>query len=187
MMIQEAKLILGLFHIDAMKKQFIFIVFLVGNPSIAVGGYEPYNGYRGYVDCSLGEGFNPSSGYGIGAHDFQMYGEITTTHGYRMKNWFLGAGIGYYHSFHDNENMYPVYTAGCYSFEESSFCPFIETRVGIVYDPLWINTIQTYAAFGAGMKVYNRLQVGIRFSLFSRPSRLFTANASIVLSFAFGK
>ena len=104
-----------------------------------------------------------------------------------MKNWFVGAGVGYYHSFRDKENMYPFYIAGRYTFEKVRIRPYIEARAGIIYDPLWIETVQKYGALSAGVSVYKGLQVGLRGSIFSRPSRLFTANAAVVLSYAFGK
>ena len=59
--------------------------------------------------------------------------------------------------------------------------------MGIVYDPRWIQTVQAYGALSAGTNVYKSLQVGVRFSMFSRPSRYFTANAAVVLSYEIGK
>ena len=44
-----------------------------------------------------------------------------------------------------------------------------------------------YGAMSVGIKVYKGFQVGLRGSVFSRPSRYFTANAAVVLSYAFGK
>ena len=117
----------------------------------------------------------------------QLYSEISTTHGYLLKNWFVGGGVGYYHSFRDKENMYPVYAAGQYIFRTVKFCPYIETRAGIVYDPRWVHQVQAYGALGAGMNVYRGLHVGLRMSTFSRPSRYFTANTAVVLSYAIGK
>jgi hypothetical protein len=65
--------------------------------------------------------------------------------------------------------------------------PFVEARAGIMYDPLWITKVQVYGALSVGLNVYKKFQVGLRGSLFSRPSRFFTANAAIVTSYTIGK
>ena len=117
----------------------------------------------------------------------QWYTEVSTTHGYVIKNWFVGAGAGYYHSYRDKENMYPFYLAGRYTLEDTKIKPYLDVRGGIVYDPYWISKVQAYGALSAGLKVYKGLQVGLRATVFSRPSRYFTANAAVVISYAFGK
>lgn len=147
----------------------------------------PNNGYRGYVDFAFGDAYNFNTAQKISTNNMQLYSEISTTHGYHQGNWFVGGGVGYYHSFRDKENMYPVYAAGQYIFRNVKMNPYIETRVGIVYDPRWVHQVQAYGALGVGMSVYKRLQVGLRISAFSRPSRYYTANAAVVLSYAIGK
>lgn len=170
-----------------MKKFYLpLCYFVILSFNIAKAG-EPYNGYKGYVDVAVGDAYNINTAQTISINNMQWYAEITTTHGYHWKKWFVGAGIGYYHSFRDKENMYPIFAAGRYTFENARIRPYIETRVGIVYDPRWIQTVQAYGALSAGIDVFNRLQVGVRLSMFSRPSRYFTANAAVVLSYEIGK
>lgn len=154
--------------------------------SIAKGG-EPYKGYRGYVDLSLGDAYNFNTAQKISTNNMQLCSVISTTHGYQLKNWFVGGGIGYYHSFRDKENMYPVYGTGRYSFENIEIKPYIETRAGIVYDPRWVHQVQAYGALGTGVNVYKKLQIGLRLSFFSRPSRYFTANGEVGVSYMIGK
>lgn len=170
-----------------MKK--ILLVFFILTCALSVFAQEKTvdNGYRGYVDISLGDAYNVNTAQTISTNNMQWYSEITTTHGYVLKNWFVGAGVGYYHSYRDKENMYTIYAAGRYTFGKAKIKPYIEARAGIVYDPLWIETVQKYGALSAGVSVYKGLQVGLRGSIFSRPSRLFTVNAAVVLSYAFGK
>lgn len=117
----------------------------------------------------------------------QFYSMISTTHGYVIKNWFVGGGISYYHSFRDKENMYPVYAAGRYTFGNVKLNPYIESRAGIIYDPRWVHEVQAYGALGVGVNAYKRLQHGLRLSLFSRPNRYFTANGALVVSYSIGK
>ena len=144
-------------------------------------------GYKGYVDFAVGDAYNLNTAQTISTNNMQWYTMISTTHGYQMKDWFVGAGLGYYHSFRDKENMYPLYVAGRYTFEGVKIKPYIDARAGVVYDPYWINQVQAYGAIGAGINVYKGLQVGLRATAFSRPSRYFTANAAVVISYAFGK
>ena len=148
---------------------------------------EPYRGYRAYVDFALGDAYNFNTAQTISTNNMQWYGEITTTHGYVMNNWFIGGGIGYYHSFRDKENMFPIYAASRYTFGKIKIKPYIEARAGIVYDPFWVETTQMYGTLSAGISVYKRLQVGLKGTMFSRPSRYFTVNASLVISYEFGK
>lgn len=148
-------------------------------------GYEPYKGYRAYVDTAIGDAYNFNTAQTISTNNMQLYSMLSTTHGYALKSWFLGGGVGYYHSFRDRENMYPVYTAGRYTFDSVRMKPYVETRAGIICDPRWVRPIQAYGAIKAGFNVYNRWQAGLSLSMFSRPSRYFTANAELVLSYAF--
>ena len=163
---------------------FFFILWLV--PSFAQGGISD-NGYRGYLDVAVGDAYNLNTAQKISTNNMQWYGEITTTHGYVIKNWFVGGGFGYYHSYRDKENMYPIYAAGRYTFEKVKVKPYIEARAGIIYDPLWIEKVQKYGALGVGIDVYKGLKVALRGSIFSRPSRYFTANAAVVISYEIGK
>lgn len=164
----------------------LFFCVMWAIPSYAQSG-SLEKGYRGYFDAAIGDAYNLNTAQKISTNNMQWYGEITTTHGYVMKNWFVGGGIGYYHSFRDKESIYPIYAAGRYTFGSTKLKPYIEARAGIMYDPLWIEKVQKYGALGAGVKVYNSLQAGVRLSIFSRPSRYFTANAAIVVSYAIGK
>ena len=169
-----------------MKKIVIlFFFFLLFASMYAQSGV--YKGYRGYFDVAIGDAYNLNTAQTVSTNNMQWYAEITTTHGYVIKNWFVGAGVGYYHSFRDKENMYPIYLAGRYTFEGTKIKPYIDVRGGIVYDPYWISKIQAYGSLSAGLKVYKSFQVGLRGSIFSRPSRYFTANASVVLSYEIGK
>ncbi len=167
-------------------KEFSLLFLSLIFPVLISKGGSPFKGYRGYVDLGLGDAYNFNTDQKISTNNMQWYSEISTTHGYVMNNWFVGAGIGYYHSYRDKENMYPFYAAGRYTFGQK-LKPYIEARVGIVYDPYWIEKVQKYGALSVGVRVYKGLQVGLRASVFSRPSRYFTVNAAVILSYAIGK
>jgi hypothetical protein len=169
-------------------KKLLLLFFCFAYFSIAFAQVEePNKGYRGYVDFAVGDAYNFNTDQLISTNNMQWYTMLSTTHGYHWKNWFVGAGLGYYHSYRDKENMYPIYAAGCYTFESTKIKPYIEARAGIMYDPLWIEKVQKYGALSVGVKVYKGFQVGLRGSIFSRPSRYFTANAAVVISYAIGK
>lgn len=170
-----------------MKKKLLLFLGLIWISLGNARGEETYHGYRGYVDVALGDAYNFNTNQKISTNNMQFYSMISTTHGYVIKNWFVGGGIGYYHSFRDKENIYPVYAAGRYTFASFKVYPYIETRAGIIYDPHWVHNVQAYGAVSGGMSVYKRLQVGLRLSVFSRPSRYFTVNGEVVLSYAIGK
>ena len=170
---------------DFMKK--ILLVCLLCMPFSIVKGGEPNKGYRGYLDFALGDAYNFNTAQKVSTNNMQLYSMLSTTHGYALKNWFVGGGVGYYHSFRDKENMYPVYAAGRYTFRSAKLSPYIESRGGIVYDPHWVHKVQAYGTLGIGMNVYHRIQAGLMLSMFSRPSRYFTANAAVVVSYEFGK
>lgn len=152
-----------------------------------VRGGEPKRGYQGYVDFALGGTYNLNTAQLFSTNNMQLYSEITTTHGYMFNNWFVGGGVGYYHSFSDEENIYPIYATGRYTFEKFKIRLYLEARAGIAYDPYWIEKVQKYGAMSIGIRVYKRLQVGLRETVFCRPSRYFTANAAVVISYEFGK
>ncbi len=168
------------------KLTMLFLLWAWITTSIAKGA-EPCMGYRGYVDFALGDAYNLNTAQKVSTNNMQFYSEISTTHGYLLKNWFIGGGVGYLHSFRDDENMYPVFATGRYTFAKAKFNPYIESRAGIIYDPHWVRRVQEYGALCAGMNIFKGLQIGIRLSLFSRPSRYFTANAAVVFSYAIGK
>ena len=148
---------------------------------------QVHTGYKGYVDFTIGDAYNFNTAQTVSTNNMQWYTMISTTHGYQIKNWFVGAGLGYYHSYRDKENMYPFFLAGRYTFNNAKVKPYIEARAGIMYDHYWIEKVQKYGALSVGIKVYKGFQVGLRGSIFSRPSRYFTANAAVVLSYAIGK
>ena len=168
------------------KIRFVFVLIFALFFIIA-RGEEPKNGYRGYVEFAVGDAYNMNTAQTISTNNMQWYTMFSTTHGYQLKNWFVGAGVGYYHSYRDKENMYPLYATGRYSFENTKLRPYIGVRAGIMYDPLWIEKVQKYCALSAGLSIYKGIQAGIRMSVFSRPSRYFTTNAAVVLSYEFGK
>lgn len=169
-------------------KRFVLLLFLLTGFMMAnAQEVASSNGYRGYVDLAVGDAYNFNTDQKISTNNMQWYSMISTTHGYVLKNWFIGAGVGYYHSYRDKEDMYSIYAAGRYTFEKANIKPYIEARAGIMYDPYWIEKVQKYGALSAGVSVYKGLQVGLRGSVFSRPSRFFTANAAVVISYTFGK
>lgn len=169
-------------------KRFVLLSFLLTAILMANAQEEKSaNGYRGYVDMAVGDAYNFNTAQTISTNNMQWYTMVSTTQGYVMKNWFVGAGVGYYHSYRDKENMYPIYAAGRYTFEKARVKPYIEVRAGIMYDPLWIEKAQKYGALSVGINVYKGLQIGLRGSVFSRPSRYFTANAAVVIGYSFGK
>lgn len=170
-----------------MRKIVLLFVGIVGFSITIARAGESDKGYRGYVDVALGDAYNFNTNQKVSTNNMQLCSVVSTTHGYQMNNWFVGGGVGYYHSFRDKENMYPVYAAGQYMFRNNKMNPYIETRAGIVYDPRWVHEVQAYGAVSGGMSVYKSLQVGLRLSVFSRPSRYFTVNGVVVLSYAIGK
>lgn len=141
--------------------------------------------YKGFVDLETGIAYNLNTAQTVSTNNMQFFTTVTTTHGVKMKQYFVGIGVGYMHSYRDKENIYPVYGAFRYTYDKVRLKPFADVRFGIVYDPDWISKVQTYGAISIGLEVYKKLQVGCRASIFSRPSRYFTANASVVLGYSF--
>lgn len=142
--------------------------------------------YRGYVDVSLGDAYNLNTSQLISTNNMQFYYMISSSHGVAVNNWFVGVGVGYYHSCRDREDLYPIYVVERYMFDRVIGNPYLETRGGIIYDPFWERKIQVYGSLGTGIEIFKRIQVGIRLSMFSRPSRFFTANAAFSMSYSFG-
>ena len=141
--------------------------------------------YQGFVDMEGGIAYNLNTAQTVSTNNMQFFSTVTTTHGIQIRQCFVGLGVGYMHSYRDNENIYPMYGAFRYIWAKVPLKPFADVRLGIVYDPYWISKVQTYGAVSIGIEVYKKLQIGCRASIFSRPSRYFTANASVVLGCAF--
>ena len=170
-----------------MKKHLVVFLGVIVLSMVTARGEDPISGYKGFVDVAFGDAYNLNTAQLISTNNMQLYCAISMTHGCRLRNWFVGGGVGFFHSFRDDENMVPVYAAGRYTFEGIEMKPYIETRAGIICDPLWVRKVQVLGALSGGMEVYNRLHVGIGLSVFSRPSRYFTANAALVVSYSFGE
>lgn len=160
----------------------VFIAIIWLSLMIAVGE-EPYKGYRGYIDFELGDEYNFNTSQLINFNNMQLYSVLSSSHGFQLKNWYVGGGVGYYHSFRDKENMFPLFVACEYSFGKDRMNPIIDTRVGIIYDRYWIQRVQAYGSVGVNYYMRKGFQMGIRLTLFSRPSRFFTANAAFVLRY----
>lgn len=141
--------------------------------------------YQGFVDVEGGIAYNFNTAQTVSTNNMQLFTTVTTTHGIQMKQYFVGLGVGYMHSYRDKENIYPMYVALRYTYDKVRLKPFADVRLGIVYDPYWISKVQTYGAISIGAEVYKKLQIGCRASVFTRPSRYFTANASVVLVYKF--
>ncbi len=141
--------------------------------------------YKGFFDIEGGIAYNLNTAHTVSTNNMQLFTTFTTTHGIKFNQCFIGLGIGYYHSFIDKENIYPIYGAFRYTWEKIRLKPFAGVRLGIAYDPYWINRTQMYGAVNFGVEIYKNLQLGCRGTIFSRPSRYFTANASMVLGYAF--
>lgn len=168
-------------------KKIIILLLLLAWTSNSFSQDVVNKGYRGYINIALGDAYNLNSAQKVSTNNMQLFSMISTTHGYCIKNWFVGAGVGYYHSFRDKENMYPFYAAGRYTFGKVKLNPYIECRAGIMYDPLWIEKVQKYGALSTGVRLYKGIQAGLSASIFSRPSCYFTANAAVVVSYEIGK
>ena len=141
--------------------------------------------YQGLVEVEGGIAYNLNTAQTVSTNNMQYFTTVTAIHGIQMKQYFAGLGVGYMHSYRDKENIYPMYGVFRYTWGNVSLKPFADVHLGIVYDPYWISKVQTYGAISIGVEVYKKLQVGCRASIFSRPSRYFTANASVLLGYAF--
>lgn len=141
--------------------------------------------YRGFVDMEGGIAYNLNTAQTVSTNNMQFFSTITTTHGIQLKQCFVGLGVGYMHSYRDKENIYPVYGAFRYTWEKVQLKPFADVRLGIAYDPYWISKVQAYGAVSLGVELYKNIQLGCSATVFSRPSRYFTANASLVLGYVF--
>lgn len=141
--------------------------------------------YRGEVDVEGGVAYNLNTAQTISTNNMQFYSSVTTSHGVQFKQFFIGLGAGYYHSYRDKENIYPVFGAFRYNWDNVKLRPFVGLRLGIAYDPYWISKVQKYGAVSLGFKLNKKFLLGCRGTVFSRPSRYFTANAALVLTYVF--
>lgn len=141
--------------------------------------------YKAFVDFESGIAYNLNTAQTVSTNNMQIFTTLTTTHGVQLKQCFVGLGVGYMHSYRDEENIYPLFAALRYDWTNMKWKPFVDVRLGIVYDPYWISKVQKYGAVSIGIELYKNIQLGCRASIFSRPSRYFTANTSIVLGYSF--
>lgn len=141
--------------------------------------------YHRMVDIEGGIAYNLNTAQTVSTNNMQFFSSVTATYSIHIKQCFIGFGLGYYHSCKDRENIYPVYGAFHYIWEKVRRKPFADLRLGFVYDPYWINKVQAYGAVSMGMELYKNIQLGCRATIFSRPSRYFTANASLMLGYTF--
>ena len=141
--------------------------------------------YKGFVDLESGIAYNLNTAQTVSINNMQFLSSVTTAHGVQLKQCFFGLGVGYYHSFRDKENIYPVFGAFRYTWEKVKLKPFADVRLGIAYDPVWISKIQLYGAISLGIKLYKNFHLGTRAYIFSRPSRYFTANSALILGYSF--
>ena len=165
-----------------MKKFFCFIIGIC--ITLALHARKECH-YKGMLELECGAAYNFNTAQLVSTNNMQLFTTIATIHGLYLKPYFVGLGGGFYHSFRDNENIYPVFTEFRYDWGDMRFKPYIDLRLGVVYDPYWISTVQGYGGFGIGVQVYENLHFGCRGAVFSRPSRYFTANASIVIGYYF--
>lgn len=129
--------------------------------------------YKGLVDLESGVAYNFNTAQLISTNNMQIMSFISSIHGVEIKNWFVGVGVGYYHSFRDSENIYSLFGASrVYPFRKNDKI-LLELRLGCLYDPYWVARFQCYGSFGCGYYVLNNLQLGLRGSIFSCPSRFF--------------
>lgn len=141
--------------------------------------------YKGLVDLESGIAYNLNTAQAISTNNMQFFTTLTTTHGVQLKQYFVGLGVGYMHSYRDEENIYPLFAAFRYDRINAKWKPFADVRLGIVYDTYWISKVQAYGSISVGFEIYKNIQLSCRGSIFSRPSRYFTANAGVLLSYAF--
>ena len=141
--------------------------------------------YRGLVDIESGVAYNLNTAQTVSSNNMQFFSSITTTHGVQLNQCFVGMGVGYYHSFRDDENIYPIFGSFRYDWKDVKLNPFADLRLGVAYDPYWISKVQAYGAISFGVEFYKKMQLGCRASIFSRPSRYFTVNAAVVLGYVF--
>ena len=187
MMNQVRKWMLGCLITSIMKRVLVLVFLLPGFSFVPVSGGEPRKSNLVFFDGSVGVSYNPTAAQMISTNNIQLFSGFSTSYGCRLNNWSVGGGVGFYHSFRDGENMYPMFADIRSSFDTVILKPFIGMRGGIIYDPRWVSKVQASGALISGVTVYKMLQVGLRLSLFSRPSRFFTANAAFVLSYELGK
>ena len=141
--------------------------------------------YKGFVELGVGAAYNLNTAQTMSVVNMQALYTVATSHGVTYKDWFGGLGVGYHHSQRDKEDMYLTYGDVRYCFEKHNLQPTIGLKGGGIFDPYWIEKVQVYGALSASLCVCNRIRVGIEGSLFGRPSRHFTANGVVVVSYDF--
>lgn len=141
--------------------------------------------YKGFVELGVGAAYNLNTAQTVSTVNMQTLWAVQTSHGVTYRGWFGGLGLGYHHSQRDSEDMYLTYGDVRYCFEKCRLAPAIGVKGGIIWDPYWIEKVQTYGALSASLRVYDRIRVGMEGSVFTRPSRHFTANAAVVVSYEF--
>ena len=143
--------------------------------------------YRGFVEAGVGAAYNLNTAQTVSSLNIQPLWMISTSHGVKYKGLFGGIGVGYNFTQRDKENMYLVFGDVRYSFEKCKLAPSVGAKVGLIYDPYWIEKVQKYGAITGSLEVYNNLRLDLEGSVFSRPARHFTTNALFVVSYSFGK
>lgn len=141
--------------------------------------------YKGFVELGVAAAYNLNTAQTVSTVNMQTLWAVQTSHGVTYRGWFGGLGLGYHHSQRDKEDMYLTYGDVRYCFEKCRLMPVIGVKGGIIWDPYWIEKVQTYGALSASLRVYDRIRVGMEGSVFTRPSRHFTANAAVVVSYEF--
>ena len=165
----------------------LLLFVLVMSCMISAKGGDSHSGYRGYMDIALGDAYNFNTAQTVSINNMQLYVMFSSVQGYYHKKWFIGSGIGYYYSCRDMEKIYPAFVASRYEFRMFKKQCGIESRLGIMYDPFWVEKVQNYGSFAFGVNVHKRLILDLRVSVFSRPSRFFTANAAVVVRYKIEK
>lgn len=143
--------------------------------------------YKGFVELGGGIAYNLNTAQTVSNLNMQMLWHVTTSHGIKYKGLFGGLGLGYNRTQRDKENMYLTYADVRYTFNKCINAPSIGLKGGIIYDPYWIEKVQSYGAITCNLKVYKRFYLGLEGSVFTRPSRHFTANALLVAGYTIGE
>lgn len=168
-----------------MINRIVCLCIVFGLALVSQAQNEKHFKYRGEVDVESGVAYNLNTAQTVSTNNIQIYSSVTTAHGVQFKQFFIGLGAGYYHSYRDKENIYPVFGAFRYNWDNVKLRPFVGLRLGIAYDPYWISKIQKYGAVSFVIKLNEKFLLGYRCTVFSRPSRYFTANAALVLTYVF--
>lgn len=166
-------------------QRIIYLLFCLCFTTLLYAQNENRLKYKGFVDIESGVAYNLNTAQTVSTNNMQCFSLITTIHGVQLNSCFVGIGVGYYHSFRDDENIYPIFSAFRYDWKKVKLKPFVDLRLGTVYDPYWISKLQEYGAIGFGVELYQKMQLGCMASIFSRPSRYFTANVALIVGYVF--